>query len=203
MVPGAPESHELQRTIDALHSRYKPLTDGDVASYIPELTKADPEHFGICIATAEGAVFETGDCDRAFTIQSISKPFTFGMAIEAYGARDRREVCRRRAERRRVQLDRAHERNEPAAQPDDQRRRDHRVGAAARALRRRGVRPDPRAVQHRGGAPARRSIRTSTSRSGAPATATARSRICCSTSASCTTPRSGRSTSISSSARFS
>jgi glutaminase len=86
MVPGASESHELQRTIDALHSRYKPLTDGDVASYIPELTKANPEHFGICIATAEGAVFETGDCDRAFTIQSISKPFTFGMAIEAYGA---------------------------------------------------------------------------------------------------------------------
>jgi glutaminase len=86
MVPGASEAHELQRTIDALHSRYKPLTDGDVASYIPELTKADPEHFGICIATAEGAVFETGDCDRAFTIQSISKPFTFGMAIEAYGA---------------------------------------------------------------------------------------------------------------------
>ena len=86
MVPSASEAHELQRTIDALHSRYKPLTDGDVASYIPELTKANPEDFGICIATAEGAVFETGDCDRAFTIQSISKPFTFGMAIEAYGA---------------------------------------------------------------------------------------------------------------------
>ena len=43
MVPGASESHELQRTIDALHSRYKPLTDGDVATYIPELTKANPE----------------------------------------------------------------------------------------------------------------------------------------------------------------
>ena len=85
MVPGASESHELQRTIDSLHSRYKPLTDGDIASYIPELTKANPEDFGICIATAEGAVFETGDCGRAFTIQSISKPFTFGMAIEAYG----------------------------------------------------------------------------------------------------------------------
>jgi glutaminase len=86
MVPGDSDSHELQRTIDSLHARYKPLTDGDVASYIPELTKADPEDFGICIATAEGAVFESGDCDRAFTIQSISKPFTFGMAIEAYGA---------------------------------------------------------------------------------------------------------------------
>jgi glutaminase len=86
MVPGAADSHELQRTIESLHSRYKPLGDGELASYIPELTKADPDDFGICIATAEGAVFETGDCDRLFTIQSISKPFTFGMAIEAYGA---------------------------------------------------------------------------------------------------------------------
>ncbi len=30
-------------------------------------------------------MFEAGDCDRAFTIQSISKPFTFGMAIEELG----------------------------------------------------------------------------------------------------------------------
>lgn len=26
-----------------------------------------------------------GDCDQPFTIQSISKPFTFGMALETYG----------------------------------------------------------------------------------------------------------------------
>jgi glutaminase len=30
-------------------------------------------------------VYETGDCNRPFTIQSISKPFTFGLALEAYG----------------------------------------------------------------------------------------------------------------------
>jgi glutaminase len=35
--------------------------------------------------TADGRIFETGDCDRPFTIQSISKPFTFGMAIEQIG----------------------------------------------------------------------------------------------------------------------
>ena len=90
MAPGAAaepdEQHELQRTIDSLHQRYRSLTDGQVASYIPELQKVNADDFGICIATAEGAIFETGDCDRQFTIQSISKPFTFGMAIEAYGA---------------------------------------------------------------------------------------------------------------------
>ena len=86
MLTEATDSHELQRTIEELHGRYQPLSDGQVAGYIPELQKANPEHFGICIATAEGAVFETGDCDQPFTIQSISKPFTFGMAVEEFGA---------------------------------------------------------------------------------------------------------------------
>jgi glutaminase len=45
-----------------------------------------PDDFGICTATADGAVFETGDRDRPFTIQSVSKPFTFGMAVEDFGA---------------------------------------------------------------------------------------------------------------------
>ena len=86
MAPGGSEKHELQGTLEELHARYLPLTDGQVAGYIPELQRANPDDFGICIATAEGAVFEIGDCDRPFTIQSISKPFTFGMAIEEFGS---------------------------------------------------------------------------------------------------------------------
>jgi glutaminase len=79
------EQHELKTTIDDLHRRYQALTDGAVATYIPELAKADPENFGISIVTSDGEVFETGDSRRPFTIQSISKPFTFGMALEAFG----------------------------------------------------------------------------------------------------------------------
>jgi len=75
----------LQYLIDEVHDKYTPLTDGDVATYIPELGKADPEDFGICVATSGGNVFEAGDSDRLFTIQSISKPFTYGMALEIFG----------------------------------------------------------------------------------------------------------------------
>lgn len=75
----------LQELIEVLHDKYAPRNDGEVATYIPELGKADPEHFGICLATADGRVFETGDYNRLFTIQSISKPFTFGMALEVHG----------------------------------------------------------------------------------------------------------------------
>jgi glutaminase len=81
----ANEAHELQVLIDKLHEEYKSLSGGEVATYIPELGKANPEHFGICLVTAGGRVFEAGDCDQPFTIQSISKPFTFGMALEEFG----------------------------------------------------------------------------------------------------------------------
>ena len=79
------EKHELQVVIEELHERYKPLDEGQVATYIPELGKADPEAFGIALMSSEGQVFQAGDCDVPFTIQSVSKPFTFGLAIEAYG----------------------------------------------------------------------------------------------------------------------
>ena len=77
--------HELQVLVDRLHAEYKDLSEGEVATYIPELAKANPDHFGISLATADGRLFEAGDCDQPFTIQSISKPFTFGMAIEQFG----------------------------------------------------------------------------------------------------------------------
>jgi glutaminase len=81
------ESHELQRTIEELHARYQSLTDGAPATYIPELARVDPERFGVSIVTSDGAIFGTGHTEHLFTIQSISKPFTFGMAIEEFGTR--------------------------------------------------------------------------------------------------------------------
>ncbi|MFQ3640733.1 MAG: glutaminase A [Chloracidobacterium sp.] len=71
--------------LNDLHLKYKPLTDGKVADYIPQLAKVSPDLFGICIATADGQVFEVGDYDYLFTIQSISKPFVYGLALEDHG----------------------------------------------------------------------------------------------------------------------
>jgi glutaminase len=68
-----------------LHARLADLRGGDVASYIPELAKADPDWFGICIATTDGRVYEVGDTRQPFTIQSISKPFVYGLALEDRG----------------------------------------------------------------------------------------------------------------------
>lgn len=85
MPPITTPTHEMQSLVDALYTQYLPHSDGEVATYIPELSTANPDDFGVCLITADGRVFEAGDCDREFTIQSISKPFTFGMAIEELG----------------------------------------------------------------------------------------------------------------------
>ncbi len=68
-----------------LHRELAAVHDGEVAAYIPELAKADPSHLAIAIATTDGRVFSVGDADVAFTIQSVSKPFAYGMALANHG----------------------------------------------------------------------------------------------------------------------
>ncbi len=61
------------------------IESGEVASYIPELSKVDPSLFGISIVTVDGHVYQMGDTQHPFTIQSISKPFVYGLALEDNG----------------------------------------------------------------------------------------------------------------------
>jgi len=75
----------LRDTLRDLHAKYQPLMDGKVADYIPELAKADPNWFAISAVTADGSVYEFGDYNQLFTIQSVSKPFVFGLALEDHG----------------------------------------------------------------------------------------------------------------------
>lgn len=75
----------VERYLRALHERFRDLDDGVVADYIPELAKADRRWFGICVATVDGHVCEVGDSRQPFTIQSISKPFVYGLALEDRG----------------------------------------------------------------------------------------------------------------------
>jgi len=76
----------LLRFLTACHSDFAAETGGSVADYIPELGKADPDHFGISLATLDGHVYEVGDSRIPFTIQSMSKPFVFALALDTLGA---------------------------------------------------------------------------------------------------------------------
>ena len=76
---------ELAAYITHLHDAHRSNDDGVVATYIPELGKANPDHFGISVATVDGQVFSVGDWQQEFTIQSICKPLAFLMALEMHG----------------------------------------------------------------------------------------------------------------------
>src|SRR5690349_13358734 len=76
----------LLRFLDECHEEFAGETGGEVADYIPELSKADPAHFGISLATLDGHVYEVGDSNIPFTIQSMSKPFVFALALDTLGA---------------------------------------------------------------------------------------------------------------------
>lgn len=60
-------------------------TSGDPAGYIPELAAADPERLGAAFAMIDGEVYGAGDIDIEFTIQSISKPFIYALALSDRG----------------------------------------------------------------------------------------------------------------------
>src|SRR3954453_11196651 len=62
-----------------------PDRGGRVADQIPEMTEVDHDAFGICLATADGHLYEAGDTRTDFTIQSISKTYTYGLAIADRG----------------------------------------------------------------------------------------------------------------------
>src|SRR5690349_234726 len=83
--PNAPLSSPVMDYLNDLHQQFRSVTDGNVATYIPELAKADPNWFGICLVTATGHIYEVGDSRQPFTIQSISKPFVYGLALEDHG----------------------------------------------------------------------------------------------------------------------
>lgn len=60
-------------------------TDGDVADYIGPLAAANPDGFSLCLATVDGRLYEVGESEKTYSIQSISKPFTYALAVADRG----------------------------------------------------------------------------------------------------------------------
>ena len=79
------ERFRILAELNELHLKLKSVKEGNVADYIPELAKQNPDHFGICVVMGDGQIYEVGDCNIPFTLQSASKPFLHGMALEDHG----------------------------------------------------------------------------------------------------------------------
>lgn len=72
----------MKRLLESIIENNKKYTQrGKVASYIPELSKADKNALGICVTKLDGEEYLAGDFETKFTIQSISKVITLILAI--------------------------------------------------------------------------------------------------------------------------
>ena len=55
--------------------------EGELATYIPELANVDPDGFALSIVTTAGNVYNFGEVDTRFSMQSISKIISLLMAL--------------------------------------------------------------------------------------------------------------------------
>jgi glutaminase len=77
---------EYERVLDRVAGAVRGvLGSGRVPDQIPELAGADPQVFGLAVATVDGEGHGIGEWRRRFSIQSISKVFTLALVIEEDG----------------------------------------------------------------------------------------------------------------------
>jgi glutaminase len=61
------------------------ITDGKVATYIPQLSRVAPNSYGVSLCTIDGQRFSAGDSQVEFTAQSCMKPINYCIALEEHG----------------------------------------------------------------------------------------------------------------------
>ncbi len=71
--------------LDEMLENERPDEAGELAGYIEELASADPDQLGAALATLDGEIYCAGDTDIEFSIQSISKPFAYALALADRG----------------------------------------------------------------------------------------------------------------------
>lgn len=77
----------MDELLEKLMEDCRPYTrQGKVASYIPELQKANIDDFGACILNSDGKLFAAGDFEKKFTIQSVIKPILLLLALMDNGS---------------------------------------------------------------------------------------------------------------------
>ena len=80
-----PKWDSFCQKIDQIYFELKGNKKGNVASYIPQLAKVNPELFSICITSIDGQQYSIGDYDYSTSVQSCSKPISYCIAVEEHG----------------------------------------------------------------------------------------------------------------------
>lgn len=78
--------NNYQNIIDTIYNDVMELENrGEVATYIPELGKINPDKFGVCLTTLDNTTYIAGNANERFSIQSISKVLSLTLAYTFEG----------------------------------------------------------------------------------------------------------------------
>ncbi len=84
---------DYQEILNKIYDEIQPeLIHGKVADYIPALAEVEKNQFAMTLTLEDGTIYSVGDSKKEFSIQSISKVFTFTLALDIYAARLYRRV---------------------------------------------------------------------------------------------------------------
>ncbi|MBG6122630.1 glutaminase [Corynebacterium aquatimens] len=78
--------------LSAILDEVRDNDSGAVADYIGALKSADPDKLGLALCTRSGHLYAVGDTSYEFSIQSISKPFIYALALDEVGVLGVHEV---------------------------------------------------------------------------------------------------------------
>lgn len=79
----APDLKQLQRDARAVSDALAGNDAGEV--YSAAVKGTDPDHLALAVALVDGRIFSVGDADVRFPLMSVSKPFTYALALEQHG----------------------------------------------------------------------------------------------------------------------
>jgi glutaminase len=78
--------------LQSIYEKYLPLTEGRTTNILAHFKEADPNTFALSSVSIDGNVHSVGDFTKKIPIQSISKPFVYGMALEDWGEEHIRHI---------------------------------------------------------------------------------------------------------------
>lgn len=80
-----PSTEAVHALLEEAYASFRDLAEGALSSAVPSLQLANPDHFGLAVMGVNGRLHERGDSQVPFTIQSVSKPFTYALVAQAHG----------------------------------------------------------------------------------------------------------------------
>jgi glutaminase len=79
---------KLKSDIENIYREIICNKNGDVANYIPQLERVNPDKLGISICTVSGQRYSIGDYNEYFCVQSTCKPINYLISLEDFSSEE-------------------------------------------------------------------------------------------------------------------